>query len=563
MADPVFGLSITRVDNEPRSPVWSDLSVLGIIGTAPAADALLFPLNTPVMLFSDDAAMLTALGETGTLSDAIRLVNAQLGEFQASARVIVVRVAEGVDANATIANIVGNGTTTGLAAFLDAGELLGYTPRLLAAPGFTSQTLTGVGPITVTTPGTGYTSAPTVTLTGGGGTGAAATATVTNGVSAIAVTAAGTGYTTAPTVTLSAPQTPGGTQATATATVSGGIITGYTITNPGSGYTSAPTVTLSGPGSGGVGTASITGRVSAITVTAPGSGYTSAPTVGFTGGAGTGAAATATTALLANGVCAALPAICSALLAHAVVDGPATTMAAAQAWRGTLASTRVIAIDPAVKVLEGTTVVTQPMSPAILGIAVRRDHEKGGLPFHSWANQPVYGIVGPSRPIRFSLLDGNTEGQSLLAANVGILIRSERGSDGSLTDGGFTFIGTDNAGTDDLWRFYNVTRGRDFIHLALIKTLRFYLGRYNITKQTVQAVLNTMETILRDLKASGAILGYKVEFRADTNSPENIRAGRIVVSFEAEEAPVLRHIGIQSARSRTAVDALISELAAA
>ena len=53
--------------------------------------------------------------------------------------------------------------------------------------------------------GVGYTSTPTVTLSGGGGSGATATATLTGGaVTALTITAAGTGFTAAPTVTFSA-----------------------------------------------------------------------------------------------------------------------------------------------------------------------------------------------------------------------------------------------------------------------------------------------------------------------------------------------------------------------
>ena len=108
MSDPTFGISITRIDNEPRPPVWSDMSVVGIIGTAPAADAAIFPFDTPVFMYSDDVAKLTALGDTGTLRDAATLINSQLGEFQVAAKVVIVRVDEGVDADATIANIVGD-----------------------------------------------------------------------------------------------------------------------------------------------------------------------------------------------------------------------------------------------------------------------------------------------------------------------------------------------------------------------------------------------------------------------------------------------------------------------
>lgn len=488
MSDPVFGLNITRFDDEARPAIFGDLSVVGIIGTAPAANALTYPLDTPVFLYSDDAAAVAALGDTGTLKDAVLLLHAQLGEFQTAAKIVVVRVTEGVNAAATIANIVGNGTSTGLAAFLRAGPDLGVIPRLLCAPGFTSQSANGLGTVTVGTPGSGYSTAPTVAFSGGGGTGAAGTAVL--------------------------------------------------------------------------GTGGQAGQVVSVTITNRGTGYTSAPTVSFSGGGGTGAAATATIQLLANGVCAALPPICETLLAHAVVDGPASNQTAAIAWRETINSDRIIPVDPAVKVLEGVTVVTQPLSPAVLGIAVRRDHEFAGRPFHSWANQPIYGIVGPSRNINFALTDGATEGQALLAANIGVLVRGQMGVESAPASGGFVFIGTDNAGEDDLWRFYNVTRGRDYIHLMMLRTLRFYLGRYNITGQTVQAILNTMDFGLRDIKATGDILDYKVMFERDANSPEDMRLGRLKVSFKAEEAPVLRYLGIRSGRYREALNALIDDLVA-
>jgi len=65
--------------------------------------------------------------------------------------------------------------------------------------------------------GTGYTSAPTVSFTGGGGSGATATATVSGGVvTAVTITAAGTNYTSAPTVVFTGG---GGSDAEATATI--------------------------------------------------------------------------------------------------------------------------------------------------------------------------------------------------------------------------------------------------------------------------------------------------------------------------------------------------------
>ena len=136
-----------------------------------------------------------------------------------------------------------------------------------AVSGIAVATVSG---ITVNAGGTGYTAAPTVTISGGGGTGATATATVTGGViTAITVTNFGTGYTSVPTITI----TGTGTGAVATAQIISG----------GSGYTFTPVVTISGGGgTGATATATVTGGVvTAITVTNPGTGYTSAPTVTF------------------------------------------------------------------------------------------------------------------------------------------------------------------------------------------------------------------------------------------------------------------------------------------
>ena len=141
--------------------------------------------------------------------------------------------------------------------------------------------------VTITNPGTGYTSAPAITFSGGGGTGAAATATMS--VQAVTVTNGGTGFTSAPTVTLTGG---GGTGALATATLTPTPVASLTVTNPGSGYATAPAVSFSTTtGTGAVATATLS--VDKLTLTNGGTGYTAAPTVTFTGGGGTGAAATA------------------------------------------------------------------------------------------------------------------------------------------------------------------------------------------------------------------------------------------------------------------------------
>jgi hypothetical protein len=134
---------------------------------------------------------------------------------------------------------------------------------------------------TITSGGNGYTNNPVVTITGGGGSGAKATAFQVNGVvTSISITNPGSGYTSAPSITIAPPPFPP-KKATATSQVVNGFVVGIKITDFGFGYETAPTVLLvGGGGTGATATATVlNGVVTAITITNPGSGYTSAPLV--------------------------------------------------------------------------------------------------------------------------------------------------------------------------------------------------------------------------------------------------------------------------------------------
>ena len=109
-------------------------------------------------------------------------------------------------------------------------------------------------------------------------------------VASVTITNGGSGYTTAPTITFSG----GGaiTQAIATCTIAGGIITAVTLISPGYGYTSVPTITLSQTLNGAQLTPIITSTVTVQTVAQAGSNSVQA-TLQYTSDPGTNGNATA------------------------------------------------------------------------------------------------------------------------------------------------------------------------------------------------------------------------------------------------------------------------------
>lgn len=96
-----------------------------------------FPLNTPVLITGsrNAAAGLDTVGDMlGTLPDAVDSIFDQAG-----AMIVVIRVEEGDGGDATTkSNIIGE-VNTGVHAFLNAESVVHVTPRILIAPGYSSE----------------------------------------------------------------------------------------------------------------------------------------------------------------------------------------------------------------------------------------------------------------------------------------------------------------------------------------------------------------------------------------------------------------------------------------
>lgn len=559
----------------------------------------------------------------GYIVDAINGINDQLADYEIAAQLVIVRTAYGSNGDPslklqeTIANIMGSSVAgTGVWAFLKAPNMLYCTPRLIMAPGYTGMMANSLDTLPVSTVGTGYKPNTLYQLTfalGGSETnGANVVLPIAHAVSdangsidnaQVVIDSFGAWFTVAPTATLPAPDGPTITALPAqgqmvfseqpgvgaTLTFGGSVVSFVSGAPSGLQVQIGANLTatmanletfLSGSADSHIDTNTYTMTNATLSIVAKtagtaGNSFTLGSTVtgvslsGATLSGGRDAASsvtatlTPTIALGANPVVSELSGgVLDGLMAHAVVESAGTSMVADENWRDTINSQRVIALSGGVKVIDPVSgdVVVMPFAPRVVGQIIARDFSTG-YPFHSAANQPINGIVGPARTITFSLTDGDTEGQALLAANIGILIRGEIGVETAISNGGFVFVGTDNCSDDPEWQFYNITRGRDFIELSMMPTLRLYLGRNDIDRQTVTSVIGTIEAFLSQLKSLQQILGYNVSFQGSLNSASEIRLGHLVVSFAAEEPPVLRRLTVMSARYRPAIDALISQLA--
>lgn len=133
MPDFLHGVEVIEIDNGIRPIQAVASSIIGFVGTAPAALPADFPFDTPVLVQGPRQAAL--LGATGTLKDAY-----QQAYREGVSAMVVVRVEEGATPAETQTAVIGDETQgTGIWALANSQATLGVTPMIIAAPGFTSN----------------------------------------------------------------------------------------------------------------------------------------------------------------------------------------------------------------------------------------------------------------------------------------------------------------------------------------------------------------------------------------------------------------------------------------
>jgi len=134
------GITLVEASDGVRALVTVATAVIGMVVTAPDADAAAFPLNRPVLVTDAEAAIGKA-GATGTLPGALRAIADQV-----RTPIVIVRVEHNATPATLKANVIGttlvNGQKTGLQALTAAKAAVGVSPRIIGCPGLDSAEVT-------------------------------------------------------------------------------------------------------------------------------------------------------------------------------------------------------------------------------------------------------------------------------------------------------------------------------------------------------------------------------------------------------------------------------------
>lgn len=227
--------------------------------------------------------------------------------------------------------------------------------------------------------------------------------------------------------------------------------------------------------------------------------------------------------------------IADKLRAVVIADGPNTTDAAAIQYRQLWGSPRVYLVDPWVRVWDTTLSAEriEPASARVAGMISRSDNDRGF--WWSPSNQEMYGILGPARPVDFALGDVTSRANILNEAGLATIIQQQ----------GFRLWGNRGCAMDPKWAFLCVRRTADMINESLLRAHLWAVDR-NITRTYVQDVVEGVNAYLRHLRAVGAIIGGSCWADPALNTPDQIAQGKVYFDFDFSAAYPAEHITFRS-----------------
>lgn len=253
-----------------------------------------------------------------------------------------------------------------------------------------------------------------------------------------------------------------------------------------------------------------------------------------------------------NPVVTALLAVAARLRAVVVADGPNTTTVDALTYIADWGSDRLYVVDPAVRVFDSdaAAIVTRPASPYAAGAIAKRDIEKGF--WWSPSNQVLGGVSGTARPIQFGISDSETESNLLNEANVATIIHRD----------GFRLWGNRTPSTDPIWTFLSVRRTADLIYDSIEEAHLWALDR-PASAQLIVDIRDSVQAYLDHLVNVGALLGGRVWFDPELNTPTLLADGQLTLDFDIEPPAPIERITFRAHRNGDYYETLALDVVAA
>lgn len=176
---------------------------------------------------------------------------------------------------------------------------------------------------------------------------------------------------------------------------------------------------------------------------------------------------------------------------------------------------------------------TEEISPigCALGLRAQIDATQG---WHkTLSNVPVSGVSGvaPGKAVHFDLTDTNTDANLINEAK-GVCLVSKQG---------FRFWGNRTTATDDQFMFESYARTAQVLRESVAEAHFAYIDR-PLTPGLARDIIENIAAYGRDLVANNRLLGFRCWYDEDLNETEQLKMGRLTISYEYTPVPPLEHL---------------------
>lgn len=164
-----------------------------------------------------------------------------------------------------------------------------------------------------------------------------------------------------------------------------------------------------------------------------------------------------------------------------------------------------------------------------LGLRAQIDQDIG---WHkTLSNVPVQGVTGISKDVWWDLQDPATDAGFLNAADVTTLIRNS----------GYRFWGSRTCSADPLFSFENYTRTAQVLADTMAEA-HFWAIDKPMHPTLARDIVEGVNSKLRELVAGGYLIGAEAWFDPAQNSKEQLKAGKLAISYDYTPVPPLENL---------------------
>ncbi len=251
-------------------------------------------------------------------------------------------------------------------------------------------------------------------------------------------------------------------------------------------------------------------------------------------------------------VAAELGAIADKLRAFAYIDAPVGTAEAAVNYRNLFGNKRLMLLWPGFKVWDTSAAgtVSQPASARALGLRARLDNLVGWHKVIS--NIPVNGVAGLTADVDWDLQNPNTKAGYLNANEVSTLIAHQ----------GFRFWGSRTCSGDPKFAFESAVRTGDILADTIAEGHAWAVDK-PMSQMLIDDIIEGVNAKFRELKANGYIVNAACYLDPELNDKESRADGKLWLNYDYTPVPPLEQLGFHATITNRYLIELLPSTAAA